>query len=95
MLHRTVAPMTTDSDPDRPASWPHLLSVALGAPAADLHRHLAGALRSRACTGTLRESGRWARGRRVPWDPLAAGLRALGARCDCEALELLSRDCSC
>jgi hypothetical protein len=85
--------MTTE--PDRSARWPHVLAVALGEAAPALHRYLDGALGSRACAGLFRETARWARGRGVPWDPLVRGLRALGARCDCEALEVLSRDCSC
>jgi hypothetical protein len=91
VTHRNVGAVTTDSHPD----WPHLLSVALGSAAPELLRYLGGALGDRACSGSHRETARWARGRGVPWDPLVRGLRALGALCDCETLEVLSRGCSC
>ncbi|GAA4544419.1 DUF2695 domain-containing protein [Pseudonocardia xishanensis] len=85
--------------PDRPpvTGWPDLLTVALTVDSAqrrELRLHLAGALAARACSGRLREAARWAAARQVPWDPLARGLRALGADCDCEAWEVLSRGCS-
>ncbi|WP_181778893.1 DUF2695 domain-containing protein [Pseudonocardia pini] len=92
--------MTTDPDPDRPpiTGWPDLLPVALGISPTQvgaLRSVLRGALSARACSGTFRELARWARPHRVPWDPLVRGLRSLGARCDCEALEVVSRGCSC
>jgi hypothetical protein len=92
--------MTTESDPERPPieGWPDLLTVALALTPEQvdgLRRFLTGAMTARACTGRLREVARWAASQRVPWDPLDRGLRALGARCDCEALEVISRGCSC
>jgi len=93
--------MTGDPlEPDRPpiTGWPELLTVALTVEPVvwrALQRYLAGALASRACSGRLREAARWAATRHVPWDPLSRGLHALGADCDCEAWEVLSRGCWC
>jgi len=94
-----VAIMTTDStgpDPARPPieGWPDLVTVALGLSTVEVRelcRFLTGALAARACAGLFREIGRWAGMRGSPPDPLERGLRALGARCDCEALEVLAR----
>jgi hypothetical protein len=57
-----------------------------------LRSRLAACLARRACDGSLREARRWARGHSVPWDRLEHGLQAFGARCDCEALEVLERE---
>ncbi|MFC5947201.1 DUF2695 domain-containing protein [Pseudonocardia lutea] len=90
---RTSGPVPT-SRPRPVSAWQRVLCVVLGLGADHvdgLRRRLAACLALRTCDGSLREVRRWARAHRVPWDPLEGGLHALGARCDCEALEVVER----
>jgi hypothetical protein len=87
---------SSGSSDARPASaWQRVVCVVLGMCAGHvdaLRSRLAASLAVRSCDGSLREARRWARIHRVPWDPVEGGLRALGARCDCEALEVVERE---
>lgn len=89
---RTALPDSSDAGPA--SAWQRVVCVVLGMCAGHvdaLRGRLAACLAVRSCDGSLREARRWARTHRVPWDPLEGGLRALGARCDCEALEVVER----
>ncbi|WP_156067318.1 DUF2695 domain-containing protein [Pseudonocardia halophobica] len=90
---RTALPGSSDTPPA--SAWQRVVCVVLGVCAGHvdaLRGRLAARLAVRSCDGSLREARRWARTHRVPWDPLEGGLCALGARCDCEALEVLERE---
>ncbi|MCE3550388.1 DUF2695 domain-containing protein [Pseudonocardia sp. RS11V-5] len=92
---RTSLPERRSADAPPASAWQRVVCVVLGMcveHVAALRSRLAACLALRCCDGSLRETRRWARAHRVPWDPLEGGLRALGARCDCEALEVVERE---
>ncbi|MCE0761756.1 DUF2695 domain-containing protein [Pseudonocardia kujensis] len=92
---RTSLPGHRSAGAPPTSAWQRVVCVVLGMGAghvAALRSRLAACLALRRCDGSLREARRWARTHRVPWDPLEAGLRTLGARCDCEALEVVERE---
>ncbi|WP_344425085.1 DUF2695 domain-containing protein [Pseudonocardia ailaonensis] len=81
--------------PDDPhSSWAGVLCTALGLPVEHvrlLGRWLAGALDARGCDGSLHKTRRWAHRRGLDPGPVVEGLLALGAPCDCAALDVLAR----
>jgi hypothetical protein len=82
----------SDRPQDPQQDWVGVVCVALGLPVEIvrlLERWLAGALDARGCDGTLTKARRWARYHQVDDERLAEGLLALGAHCDCAALDLV------